>query len=479
MDASGEAPNSFATELYWSHGYEAVRQFFHAKSSAEVIYRYPCNLSVLQHARGVIVHSAYSKRLAKQWYGTSPPIGRRYHFCAIRLSASTSTPPAEHWASGFRTFLFARSACWGPPKLNQRLLHGWLKSGLAKDRSCHLIFVGENDAGEYGRAIMATIRRNRAGENIRVTGWVDMDAFHQYLAAADIAVQLRTFSRGETSAAVFDCMNYGLTTIVNANGSMADLEDDAVWKLPDDFTDVQLIQALETLWKNAELRKTLGTRAREIILEKHTPSACAAQYHEALERFSASSASDISALVSAIADIDLTFDDRELTGISQAIALNTPRSFGARQVFVIIFVLVQHDPEREFKPAVGGIVRKWLTSAPPGIRVEPVYSAPNFGYRYARRFTLQMLDCPGDVLEDDPIEFSVGDIFIGLCSEPKTTVAQRDFYRLLRTYGVEVYFLVQDLPRGSIPSPSVKELRRRQRPLVRSRCSIRWCRLHL
>ena len=105
---------------------------------------------------------------------------------------------------------------------------------------------------------MATIRRNRAGENIRVTGWVDMDVFHQYLAAADIAVQLRTFSRGETSAAVFDCMNYGLTTIVNANGSMADLEDDAVWKLPDDFTDVQLIKALETLWKNAELRRTVG-----------------------------------------------------------------------------------------------------------------------------------------------------------------------------------------------------------------------------
>ena len=162
-------------------------------------------------------------------------------------------------------------------------------------------------------------------------------------------------------------MNYGLTTIVNANGSMADLEDDAVWKLPDDFTDVQLIQALETLWKNAELRKTLGTRAREIILEKHTPSACAAQYHEALERFSASSASDISALVSAIADIDSTFDDRELTGISQAIALNTPRSFGARQVFVDISALVQHDPERESKPAVGGIVRKWFTVRRPGL----------------------------------------------------------------------------------------------------------------
>ena len=30
------------------------------------------------------------------------------------------------------------------------------------------------------------------------------------LAAADCAVQLRTLSRGESSASVLDCMNYGL-----------------------------------------------------------------------------------------------------------------------------------------------------------------------------------------------------------------------------------------------------------------------------
>ena len=113
MDASGEAPNGFATELYWSHGYEAVRQLFHAKSSAEVIYRYPCNLSVLQHAQGIIVHSAYSKRLAKQWYGTEFSDWAQIPLLRNPLSRPrTRSPPAEHWASGFRIFLFARSACW-------------------------------------------------------------------------------------------------------------------------------------------------------------------------------------------------------------------------------------------------------------------------------------------------------------------------------------------------------------------------------
>ena len=98
---------------------------------------------------------------------------------------------------------------------------------------------------------------------MRITGWADISIFRQYLAAADVGVQLRTLSRGETSGTVLDCMNYGKAVIVNANGSMADLDDDAVWKLPDAFTEPQLVEALETLRTDTELRTKLGRTARE------------------------------------------------------------------------------------------------------------------------------------------------------------------------------------------------------------------------
>jgi glycosyltransferase involved in cell wall biosynthesis len=193
---------------------------------------------------------------------------------------------AARTALGFGSsdFMVCAFGLLAPSKLNERLLQVWLKSRLASDGNCHLVFVGENCGDDYGQQIVATIRNNRAEENIRITGWVDRNAYQQYLAAADLAVQLRTLSRGETSAAVFDCMNHGLATIVNTNGSMADLDDDAVWKLPDDFADGQLIEALETLWEDATLRKRLGARARTIILENHGPHICAAQYHRAFQR---------------------------------------------------------------------------------------------------------------------------------------------------------------------------------------------------
>ena len=446
MDARGLAPRGWVSELYTSHGYSAVQRYWLAKGSSDVVYRYPCNLSVLRHAQGIIVHSANSLRLAKQWYGADLanwsviPLLRDTHVSRDNVAART--------ALGFRSsdFLVCAFGLLAPSKLNDRLLQVWLKSRLASDGNCYLVFVGENSGDEYGQQIVTTIRDNRAEENIRITGWVDRNAYQQYLAAADIAVQLRTLSRGETSAAVFDCMNHGLATIVNANGSMADLDDDAVWKLPDDFADVELIEALEKLWQDAALRKRLGARARTIILENHDPGICAAQYHEAIERFRASSARGTRGLITTIAGLECTLDEDELINIAQAIAQSFPLAFTARQLLVDVSALVA-NPANGMHRIARNVLNEWLTMrTAAGHRVEPVYATEKAGYQYARQFTLAFLNSPRDLLQDDNVEFQTGDIFIGLAFHPGVVAAQRTFYQKLRRYGVQVYFVVCDQP---------------------------------
>ncbi len=165
-------------------------------------------------------------------------------------------------ALGFKAtdFLVCTFGMLVPTKLNHRLLLAWLKSPLAQDKACHLVFVGENHPGDYGEELLAIIHRSQVPRNIHIVGWTEQEVFRQYLASADVGVQLRTLSRGETSAAVLDCMNYGLATIVNAHGSMADLDKQTVWKLPDEFSDEELIEALETLWKDADYRQPNGRK---------------------------------------------------------------------------------------------------------------------------------------------------------------------------------------------------------------------------
>jgi glycosyltransferase involved in cell wall biosynthesis len=429
MDA--HVPGYWGQELYRSHGYSALYDRFHVKEIADVIFKYPCSLSVIQNGLGVITHSPNSLRLAKQWY-----TGESTDWAVIPLMRDSRISADKDLARkalglGTEDFLVCAYGMLGPTKLNHRLLQAWLKSPLARDKTCHLVFVGESHAGGHGQQLLATIRSSEASANIRITGWTEQGVFRQYLAAADVGVQLRALSRGETSAAVLDCMNYGLATIVNSNGSMADLEDEAVWKLPNEFSDEQLVEALETLWQDAARRRRLGENARNIILRDHNPQTCAEQYGEAIERFYRSAATGLPALLSAIAGIHgRPSDNADLIRLADAIARSFPPRIRQRQLLVDISGLVGSD--------VCKMLKEWLGSPPAGYRVEPVFATEDRGYRYARRDMLNCLECPAGLLQDELIEFAIGDILISFGPQPNMISTQKAFYQELKNHGVRV-----------------------------------------
>ncbi|KYP79848.1 glycosyltransferase [Ferroacidibacillus organovorans] len=55
-------------ELYCSHGYKAVQEHASTSDLNQIIMKYPCNLSVLKSALGLIVHSEHPIELSKQCY---------------------------------------------------------------------------------------------------------------------------------------------------------------------------------------------------------------------------------------------------------------------------------------------------------------------------------------------------------------------------------------------------------------------------
>ena len=284
MDVTGYQPGFLAKALYQSHGYSVAQQQFGASDIAEAVWRYPCNLGVLQKALGVVVHSENSRLLASHWYGEGMaddwaiiPSLRIPVFDIDRVEARRKLKLGDD------DFVVCSFGLLGLTKLNYQLLNGWFASALAKNADCVLVFVGENEDINYGAQLLKTIKKNDLDHRVGITGRVSADTFGHYLSAADVAVQLRTLSRGETSRAVLDCMSYGLPTIVNANGSMADLPDYGVWKMQDEFVEADLVEALETLWRDPFRRQQLGARARESILTRHAPRSCADQYAQFIE----------------------------------------------------------------------------------------------------------------------------------------------------------------------------------------------------
>lgn len=446
-DVNGENPYGWARALLESHSWAALAARFQAQDTADAVWAYPCNLQVLQDALGVIVHSDYSRQLAREWYG---------HRAAdsLRLVPLARKPAGEPDRVGARCalgvekdeFVVCSFGLLGPHKLNHRLLAAWLASPLAQDPQCRLVFVGENHGGDYGAELVRTIRNMKGASRIEITGWVDTAVFRQWLAAADVGVQLRTLSRGETSAAVLDCMNYSLSNIVNAHGSMAELAQDAVWLLPDEFDDKQLIEALTTLRSDRQRRAALGQRARQVIAKRHDPCGCAAMYADAIEGYYQKAASDIPGLLAAIAAQEPALPSSEWPALASCVAKNVPPRPRRRQLLVDISELVQRDAQSGIQRVVRSVLSQWLRNPPPSWQIEPVYATMEAeGYCYARRFTSRFLGVPEDWAVDELVEAYAGDVFFGLDLQPHIVPRQIDVLKDWYRRGVGVQFVIYDL----------------------------------
>lgn len=451
IESLGGMDGAWVKALYTAHGYSAVQMRICNPESAN--YYYPANFEIFQYAHGIITHSKYSQQLAYKWYKNS--YGNKWETIPLlRSPASVLDKNAAKKALGFTEddFLICSFGFLDPTKLNHRLLKCWLTSALAQDPRCHLIFVGASHSNLYREELLGIAKGNRAVKRIRITGFASPELFRQYLDAADIAVQLRTQSRGETSAAVLDCMNHALPVIVNANGSIAELDPNMLWMLPNEFDDAELINALETLWRSSEQRQALGEKARAVILENHAPAQCAAMYAHAIERFYQRSQTSTHALLSSIAALDgsAELSATELLQLSAHIAATLPLAKPAKRLFLDITATANNDLKSGIERVAHSITLALIEAPPSGYRVEPVYLNQESGvwkYRYARRYILELLGCDDAVLDDDLVEPEAGDILLGLDLSGDNLIQAQQYglHREYRDRGVVIHFLVYDL----------------------------------
>ncbi|MGJ7914359.1 glycosyltransferase [Massilia sp. LXY-6] len=456
MERDGEVPEAFLQALYASHGYTGLRDHREQGRNA-TIWQYPCNKEVLDRAAGVIVHSDFSCRLAEQWYGPGSTKGWR----TIPLLRGQVAPGAdaadvaaarraarERLGLGADDYIVSSFGMLGPTKLNHRLLDAYLASPLAADPRCRLVFVGANDAGPYGIDLLRKIASSEAAARIRITGFVSAADYQDWLAASDCAVQLRAQTRGETSASVLDCLMHGLPAVVNAHGAAADLPPDTLCMLDDQFDDAALSTALAALHADPARRAALAQAGRVHVARHHAPAAVGALYVDAIEAFARHSAPALRRrLVAALSapGTPRPPDETALVETATMMAANTLPG-APRQLLVDISALVQADYKTGIQRVVRSIVLALIKEAPPGYRIEPVYSeGGNRSYRYARHFTCGMLDVPPLALEDAPIETRAGDLFLGLDLATNMTTQNQQQLLAMRSKGVKIWFTVYDL----------------------------------
>ena len=118
---------------------------------------------------------------------------------------------------------------------------------------------------------------------VRRLGYVPDADLPALFAAADVCVNLRYPTAGETSAAVLRLMSARLPTVVTDTGAFADLPDDAVLKVPANaYEGETLVAFLRALATDASLRAAIGTNAHTFVTREHTMRRAAEGYLDVL-----------------------------------------------------------------------------------------------------------------------------------------------------------------------------------------------------
>lgn len=127
-------------------------------------------------------------------------------------------------------------------------------------RRARLVIAGPGESSELERW-RALARELAPGVRVELTGHLPSDRYAALLGEADLAVQLRTLSNGEASAAVADCLARGLPTVVNDAGWAAELPPDVVAHTPQESGAAALAARLDALLDDRGARQGLAEEA--------------------------------------------------------------------------------------------------------------------------------------------------------------------------------------------------------------------------
>jgi glycosyltransferase involved in cell wall biosynthesis len=267
---------------------------------------------VLDLATGLVVHSRYVRDRA----------------CAAGYEGPAWIVPHPAWPAPAVTPAAVEGeplfGAFGHVNTSKRVPH--LLQAFARVRDSHpaarLLLVGSTAPGfDLERRLQ---RLGLAAGGLVREGWVDEGRLWELMAAADVHVNLRSPTMGETSGTAIRALTLGRPLVVSDVGWFAELPDGVALKVPpDEMEEATLTAALELLASRPDVREAMGAAARELARREHSVGHVADLYASAVEQAAGGAAVDDAVLrevSDAAADVGIAPGSPEAQEIARRLA---------------------------------------------------------------------------------------------------------------------------------------------------------------
>jgi len=238
------------------------------------IFALPAHRTLLRRQRGVLVHSEWAAGVVREddpelrvravpMGVPLPPPADREAGLAMRRRLGLPVDAPVVGSFGFQT----------PIKRTVLGVRALAAPGLER---VHLLVVGEEAPGT---GVLEAAHRAGVAGRVHLTGYLPFADFAGAIAAADLCLNLRYPTAGETSASLLRVMAAGRAAVVSEYAQFAELPDTIAVKVPlgaDAAEGAELAARLGELLAQPARLLAMGEAARQYVRARHDPRRAAA-----------------------------------------------------------------------------------------------------------------------------------------------------------------------------------------------------------
>jgi glycosyltransferase involved in cell wall biosynthesis len=279
VDDEWERYGEALRESYGEIGDEVLRWKRWRLASERENFALPLFESLAARSRGVLVHSGFAERAVRQRLPSvavsriAMGIPEERPLDRVGARSRLGLPPERIvvGAFGFIT-----------PIKRLDVVAAALRAVWRAFPELRLVLVGEASPGARLDEIFTPAEF--AEGRVLHLGYVRASEYRDWMAATDVAVNLRYPSAGETSASLLRLLADGKCTLVSAYRQFLEIPPEAAVRVPlGHDEEATLVRELTLLAGDSERRQRIGEAARAFVGAEHSMSRAARDFREAVQ----------------------------------------------------------------------------------------------------------------------------------------------------------------------------------------------------